>query len=225
MSILSVIDIFRLCTVAEIVLCNKVCSTNIAVCLIELTVNNICNNLLTAVPDMIDCLTVYSFLITQTADIVSIACSCLAISKANELIQSVVGVSLSLTFGSLCNLIAVSVVGINRLLNAACKVKRIFFRFYSLGFLLKKGSVVAIGIAVAVNSGMIFSTACCHLGAVAIVIVLVSVGISCVAANCHRFLSQSLETVILVLRCFYYTIFITHFASVRTIKIIRIFIA
>ena len=147
---------------------------------------------------MIDCLTVYDFLITQTADIVSIACCCLAVSETDELIQSVISICFSLAVSRLGNLIAVSVIGINRVLNIACKVKRIFFSFYSLGFFLKKSSVVTIGIAVAVNSDIVLSTACCHLGTVAVIIVLVRIGISCVAANCNRFFCQSLETVILI---------------------------
>ena len=86
MSVLGIVGVFRLCTVAEIVLCNKICATDIAVSFIELVVNNICNNLLASVPDMVNCLTVNSLFIAQTACIVLVACSCCAVGKANKLI-------------------------------------------------------------------------------------------------------------------------------------------
>ena len=83
MSVLGIVGVFRPCTVAEIVLCNKICATNVAVSLIELVVDNICNNLLASVPDMINSFTVNSFLIAQTACIVLVACSCFTIGKAD----------------------------------------------------------------------------------------------------------------------------------------------
>lgn len=85
MSVLGIVGVFRLCTVAEIVLCNKICATDIAVSFIELVVNNICNNLLASVPDMVNCLTVNSLFISQTVNIVSIACSCCAVGKSDIL--------------------------------------------------------------------------------------------------------------------------------------------
>ena len=59
MSVLGIVGVFRLCTVAEIVLCNKICATDIAVSFIELVVDNVCNDLLATVPDMIYRLTSY----------------------------------------------------------------------------------------------------------------------------------------------------------------------
>ncbi len=58
MSILSVVGIFRLSAVYKLILCSKACSTNIAICVIRVTLDNIGNDLLAAVPDMIDTLTV-----------------------------------------------------------------------------------------------------------------------------------------------------------------------
>ena len=87
MSILSIVGILRLCAVAEIILCNEIYATNIAVSLIELVVDNVRNNLLISVPDMVNSLTVNSLFISQTACIVLVACSCCATNDLFNLIK------------------------------------------------------------------------------------------------------------------------------------------
>ena len=82
-SILSIVSIFGLITVPIVVLSYKICTTNIAVSLVELVINYICYYLLISIPNMIYCLTVNSLFISQTACVVLIACSCFAISKAD----------------------------------------------------------------------------------------------------------------------------------------------
>ena len=59
MSVLGIVSILGFITVFVIVLSNKVRATDIAVSFIELVIDNICNNLLTAIPNMICCLTSY----------------------------------------------------------------------------------------------------------------------------------------------------------------------
>ena len=224
MSVLGIVGVFRLCTVAEIVLCNKICATDIAVSFIELVVNNICNNLLASVPDMVNCLTVNSLFIAQTACIVLVACSVFTIGKADKLIQTIVSVSFSLTFGCLFYLIAVSVIGIDCLLNIAVEVKRIFLALNCLYFLLQKCSIIALSIIVAILSYIILRTGSRHSGTVAVIVILVWISIGSFVTNLDWFFSQSFQTIILIWCCFHYTIFIAHFASVRTIKIIWIFV-
>ena len=86
MSVLGIVSILGFITVFVIVLSNKVCATDIAVSLIELIVDNVCNNLLASVPDMINCLSVNSLFIAQTACIVLVACSGFTVSKSDKLI-------------------------------------------------------------------------------------------------------------------------------------------
>ena len=50
-SVLGIIGILRFCAVAVVVLGYKICAANVAVSLIELIVNYVCNNLLISVPD------------------------------------------------------------------------------------------------------------------------------------------------------------------------------
>ena len=58
-SVLGIVGILWLISIFVIVLNYKVCATDITVSFIEPVVDNICNNLLTAIPNMICCLTSY----------------------------------------------------------------------------------------------------------------------------------------------------------------------
>ena len=107
---------------------------------------------------MIDTLTINDFFISPTINIISIACSRIVIGKADKLIQTVISVGFSFSLGSLCNLIAVGIVSINRLSNIACKIKRIFFTLDSLNFLLQKRCIIALSVIVAVLSYIILRT-------------------------------------------------------------------
>ena len=83
MSVLSIVSILGLITIPVVILCNKICSSNITVSLVELVVNYICYYLLVTVPDVVNSFAVNSLFISQTACVVLIACSCFAISKAD----------------------------------------------------------------------------------------------------------------------------------------------
>ena len=173
MGILSIVSIFRLITVPIVILRNKICSSDITISLIELVVNYICYYLLISVPNMIYCLTVNSLFISQTACVILVACSRFTVSEADKLIQTVISISFSLTLSSFGNLVTVSIIGVNRLLNIAVQIKRIFFFFNSLDFLLQKCRVFALSVIVIVLSYIIFSTCCRHLGTVSIIVILV----------------------------------------------------
>jgi len=99
--ILSIVSILRFLTVPEVVLRNKICSSDITVCFVELIVNYICNNLLITVPDMIYCLTVNSLFIPETACVVLIACCSFAVCESDKLIKTVISISFSLAVGCL----------------------------------------------------------------------------------------------------------------------------
>ena len=172
MSILSIVSILGLIAVSVVVLSDKICTTDIAVSLIELVVDNVRNDLLAAVPDMIYTLTVNSFLITQAACIVLVACCRIAVGKADKLIQTVVLVSLSFAVGNFFNLIAVSVISVNCLLYIVLKLERslIFNSFY---FLLKQSRILALSVIIIVFSYIIFRTGCCHFGTVAVIVILI----------------------------------------------------
>ena len=83
MSILRIVGILRLIAVSVVVLGNKICTSDVTICLVKLSVDNVCNYLLASVPDMIYRLTVNCLFISQTIDIVSIACSCFAVCKSD----------------------------------------------------------------------------------------------------------------------------------------------
>jgi len=101
MSILSVVSILRFLTIPEVVLCNKICPSDITVCFVELIVNYICNNLLITVPDMIYCLTVNSLFIPETACVVLIACSRFTVCESDKLIKTVISIGFCLAVGCL----------------------------------------------------------------------------------------------------------------------------
>ena len=172
---------------------------------------------------MIGGFTVNSLFIAQTAYIVLVACGSTAVCKADKLIQTVICVCFGLTVCRLSDLVAVSIIGINCLLCGAACSRHIVLR--SLYFLLEQCGVLALSVGIAVLGNIIFITCCRHFWTVAVIVILVCVGISRVVSNLDFFLCKSFQTVILVIRCFYYTTFITLFASVRTIKIIWIFVA
>ncbi len=113
MCVLCVVGVLRLYAIAVIVLRNQICTTQIAICFIEIVIYNVCNNLFTAIPDMINGLTINSLFDTQTAYVIRIACSNIAIGKANQLIQSVISICFGLFRCCLGNLIAVCIIGIN----------------------------------------------------------------------------------------------------------------
>ena len=54
MRILRIVGILRLIAVPVVILRNKVCTSDVAVSLIELVVDNVSNDLLVTVPDSID---------------------------------------------------------------------------------------------------------------------------------------------------------------------------
>ena len=74
----------------------QICASQIAICTIKLAIQHICNKLLIAVPDVFCRFTIDSFAQSQAIHIIGIACSRFAIGKANQLIQTVIGVGLSL---------------------------------------------------------------------------------------------------------------------------------
>ena len=86
MSVLSIVIILGFIAVSVVVLSDKICTPDVAVSFIELVINDICNDLLAAIPDMIYRLTVDSLFISQTAYVVLVACSRFAICKADKLI-------------------------------------------------------------------------------------------------------------------------------------------
>ena len=66
MRILHVVGIIRLRTIGKAVSCRKARTTDVALCLVILAVDHICNDLLAAIPDMVNSLTVYSLFGTQS---------------------------------------------------------------------------------------------------------------------------------------------------------------
>ncbi len=67
MSVLGIISILSLIAIFVVILSYKVCATNVAVSLIELIVDYVCNNLLAAVPDMTDCLSHFNKAMEQNS--------------------------------------------------------------------------------------------------------------------------------------------------------------
>ena len=59
MRILYIVGIIGLRTIGIVISCCKARTTDIALCLIILAVDHICNDLLTAIPDLVSSLTVY----------------------------------------------------------------------------------------------------------------------------------------------------------------------
>ena len=157
MSILCIVGILGFIAVSVVVFSYKIRASDVAIGFIELIIDNVSNDLLAAVPDMIDTLTVNNLFISQTVNIVSIACRCFAVSKAYELIQSVITVSFSFAVSSLSNLIAVCIISVNRLLNIVLKLESILI-FNSFYFLLKQSGILALSVIVIVFSYIIFRT-------------------------------------------------------------------
>ena len=117
MYVLCVVSILRLYAIAVIVLRNQICTTQIAICFIEIVIYYIGNNLLTAIPDMINGLTINSLFNTQTTYVIRIACSNIAISKTNQLIQTIISVCFGLFRCCLGNLVTICIIGVNRFLS------------------------------------------------------------------------------------------------------------
>ncbi|MFR5797583.1 MAG: hypothetical protein ACLUFX_01910, partial [Oscillospiraceae bacterium] len=86
MSVLCIVSILSFLTVPVVILSYKVCSTNVAISLVELVINYICYYLLISVPDMIYRFSINGFLISQTACVVLIACSRFTVCESDKLI-------------------------------------------------------------------------------------------------------------------------------------------
>ncbi len=112
MRILCIVSISRLHTILIVICCYQIRSAQIAVCLIKLTIYYICNDLLTAIPNMMYCFIIYCFLNPQTIYVIRITCNNFAIRKPNQLIQTVVSVCFRLIIRYLGDLISVGIISI-----------------------------------------------------------------------------------------------------------------
>ena len=113
MGILRIILIIRLDIAALLAeFRQQVCTTNINLSTVPVAVIHVHNNLLIAIPDMIDCLAVDCLTRPQSICVIFITRCCLSIGKSDQLIQTVISVCLCLTLCGLCDLISVGIIGI-----------------------------------------------------------------------------------------------------------------
>ena len=113
MSVLCVVSIIWLNCLYKLTPCQQIRSTNIDLCFIWIASIRINCNLFIIIPDLIDTMTIYSFANTQTIYIIFITCCCFAISKSNQLIQTIISICLCLICCDLCDLISIGIVRIS----------------------------------------------------------------------------------------------------------------